>query len=104
VSEVVVRMPAALYQRLLERAAAEKRAPEEAVVEAVARWLDEEPVEERIRRALTRHGLLVPPEERRYAHPAPTDEDSLERDRQRVRQIMRKVSTPLSVDIIQGRE
>ncbi len=97
-SEVVVRMPAALYRRVVERAAAEKRAPDEAIVEAVTRWLEEEPTEVRIRRALMRHGLWIPPEERRYATGRPIDRETLEQRLSRIR-----LDPPLSEDIIAER-
>lgn len=98
VSEVLVRMPSGLYERLVERAAAEKRAPDEAIVEAVTRWLEEEPTEVRIRRALERHGLLVPPHERRYATGRQVDRERLKQRLARLRLV-----PPLSEDIIAER-
>jgi hypothetical protein len=104
VSEVLVRLPPPLYQRLLERTAAEKREPAEVIVEAVENWLREGDAEEAcVQRALERTGLLVPPEEKRYAIYESADEQTRERDRQRVRQMMAKLRTPLSEDIIRDR-
>ncbi len=97
VPEVRVRLAPALYERLMERAAAMRREPAEVVAEAVERWLEEGP-EIRLQRALERSGLVVWPRE------VPEDTESLEQDRQRVRQILAKLTTPLSEDIIQGRE
>ncbi|MCX8068181.1 MAG: hypothetical protein N3B68_10310, partial [Anaerolineae bacterium] len=74
-----VRLSPALYERLLERAAALQREPEEVVAEAVERWLEEEDPEARLRRALERSGLLVPPEERRYAKGRAVRREELER-------------------------
>lgn len=106
-SEVLVQLPAPLYQRLIGRAANEKREPADAIVEAVKYWLreeDEQPSEEeRFRRALEHTGLWVPPEERKYAVRESVDEQTREHDRQRVRRIMTKVKTPLSEDIIRDR-
>ncbi|MCS7283913.1 MAG: hypothetical protein NZ769_11335 [Anaerolineae bacterium] len=97
-AEVRVRLSPALYERLLERAAALQREPEEVVAEAVERWLEEEDPEARLQRALERSGLLAWPRQK------PTDSEALEQDRQRVRQILAKLTTPLSEDIIRSRE
>lgn len=98
--EVRVRLSPALYEQLMEHAAALQREPEEVVAEAVERWLkvQEEDVETRLRRALERSGLLV-----RWGS-KPSNPESLERERQRARQILAKLTTPLSEDIIQERE
>ncbi len=95
--EVRVRLRPALYERLMERAAAQQREPADVVAEAVERWLEEDP-ETRLQRALERSGLRVWPRQ------APADEETLEQNRERVRQILAKLKPPLSEDIIQGRE
>lgn len=95
--EVVVRLRPDIYERLRERAAAQKREPADVIAEAVEHWLEED-VEDRIRQALERRGLLLGSPDR------PTDPETLERNRQRVRQILARLKTPLSEDIIQGRE
>lgn len=95
--EVRVRLAPALYERLLERAAAQQREPAEVVAEAVERWLEEDP-EVRLQRALERSGLLVRPGR------MPPDTESLEQERERMRQILAKLTSPLSEDIIRGRE
>lgn len=106
-NEVLVRLPPPLYQQLVGRAAEEKRDLTEIIIEAVKRWLykdEEQPSEkERFQRALERTGLLVPPEERVYAIRETVDDQTYERDIQRVRRIMAKLETPLSEDIIQDR-
>lgn len=105
--EVLAPLPLPLYQRLMERAAVEKRDLIAVITEAVKRWLREEErqpsVEERFQRALERTGMLAPPEERVYAIHDPVDDQTRERDLQRVRGIMAKLETPLSKDIIQDR-
>jgi len=99
--EVLVRLPPPLYQRLLERTAVEKREPAKAIVEAVEHWLREEkqPSEAvRFQRALERTGLLVPPEEKRYATGRPVDRKGL---RRKLAQL--HLDPPLSADIIADR-
>jgi len=98
-AELVVRLPQPLYQRLLKRTAREKREPNEAIVEAVEHWLREETSEEaRIERALQRTGLLVPPEEKRYATGRKVDREALRRKLAKIR-----LEPPLSEDIITDR-
>ena len=101
-SEVLVQLPAPLYQRLIGRAANEKREPADAIVEAVRYWLREEneqpSEEERFRRALERTGLWVPPEERKYAVKRPVDRETLMRKLEGLR-----LDPPLSEDIIADR-
>ncbi|MGB9775798.1 MAG: hypothetical protein ACPLYD_06975 [Anaerolineae bacterium] len=96
-TEVRVRMRLALYERLLERAAALRRAPDEVVAEAVEHWLEEDP-EARLQRALERSGLLVPPEERRYTEGRPIHREELER-----RLASLRLTPPLSEDILAER-
>lgn len=101
VGQVLVRLPQPLYQRLLERTESERREPAEAIVEAVEHWLHEEkqPVEDdRFRRALERTGLLVPPEEKRYATGRSVDRRVLKRKLARLR-----LDPLLSEDIITDR-
>jgi predicted transcriptional regulator len=96
-SEVVVRLRPDIYEQLQKRAAAQEREPADVIAEAVEHWLEED-VEARIQRALERRGMLAQPPRR------PRDPEVLEQDRQRVRQILAKLSPPLSEDIIQERE
>ena len=99
--EVLVRLSPPLYQRLLKRTAVEKREPAEAIVEAVKHWLREEkqPSEAvRFQRALERTGLLVPPEEKRYATGRSVDRKELRRKLSQLR-----LDPPLSADIIADR-
>ncbi|MBC7226882.1 MAG: hypothetical protein H5T61_06565 [Thermoflexales bacterium] len=97
-AEVRVRLSPALYERLLERAAALQREPDEVMAEAVEHWLEEEDPEVRLQRALERSGLLVPPEERRYAEGRPIRREELER-----RLAGLRLTPPLSEDIIAER-
>ncbi len=99
--EVLVRLPPPLYQRLVERVEVDKLDLAEAIVEAVKHWLrkEEQPsVEERFQRALESTGLLVPPEEKRYAVKRPVDRDALMRKLAQIR-----LDPPLSEDIIASR-
>jgi len=96
-SEVVVRLRPDVYEQLQKRAAAQERELTDVIAEAVEHWLEED-VEARIQRALERRGMLAQPPRR------PRDQEVLEQDRQRVRQILAKLSPPLSEDIIQERE
>lgn len=95
--EVRVRLRPALYERLVERAAAQQRDLADVVAEAVEHWLEEDP-ETRLQRALERSGLLVPPEERRYAEGRPIHRKELER-----RLAGLRLYPPLSEDIIAER-
>ncbi|MCX7855121.1 MAG: hypothetical protein N2556_03945 [Anaerolineae bacterium] len=97
--EVRIRLSPALYERLVERAAALQREPDEVAAEAVERWLEREDVETRLQRALERSGLLVPPEERQYAKGRPVHREELER-----RLAGLRLTPPLSEDIIAERE
>lgn len=98
-AELVVRLPQPLYRRLLKRTAREKREPNEIIVEAVEHWLREETSEEaRIQRALQRTGLLVPPEEKRYATGRAVDREALRRRLAKIH-----LDPPLSEDIITDR-
>lgn len=96
--EVRIRLSPALYERLVERAAALQREPDEVAAEAVERWLEEEDPEARLQRALERSGLRAWPRQK------PADPEALERDRQRLREILAKLAIPLSEDIIRERE
>lgn len=98
--EVRVRLSPALYERLMEHAAALQREPEEVVAEALERWLkvQEEDVETRLRRALERSGLLVRQEERRYARWRYIRREEVER-----RLAGLHLTPPLSEDIIAER-
>ncbi len=98
-AELVVRLPQPLYRRLLKRTAIEKREPNEVIVEAVEYWLREDTSDEaRIERALRRTGLLVPPEEKRYAMGRAIDREALRRKLAKIR-----LDPPLSEDIIADR-
>lgn len=97
IPEVRVRLSPALYERLMARATALQREPEEVVAEAVERWLEEDP-EARLQRALERSGLLVRQEERRYARWRYIRREEVER-----RLAGLHLTPPLSEDIIAER-
>lgn len=106
--ELVIELPEPLHRQLLAETTEEQLAGGQVLVEALELWLREKRREllserERIKCALERTGLLVPPADRYYSKRELVDEASREAKREQVRQILSKLKRPLSEDIIKDR-